>query len=628
MPTTKRSTTSPNPVTHRIHFEPVGRRGDCPADQSLLACARELGVELVSVCGGAGTCGRCKVKLVTGELSDSTPSERAALTEQELSDGYRLACQAWPRSDCKLHVPPASLTTPQRTQVEGQEIAVGPDPSVERYPIELPPPSLGSDDTKEDIRDDQRRVLDALREQHRVEAERADIDVLRHLSPSLREADWRVSVALRGGEVIDVGPSSRPTLGLAVDLGTTKIAAYLLDLESGRTLSSRGAMNPQISYGEDLVARLVAARRSPEEAGAMQAAVVDRIGQMAGDLCAEGGANPIEVVDAVIVGNTAMHHLLLGLPVAQLVASPYLPMVKAALDVKARDMGLSLAPGAYVHTLPNIAGYVGADHVAMLLATQVARAEGVVLALDIGTNTEVCLVNEDRMTTVSCASGPAFEGAQIKHGMRAAQGAIEYLELTDDGARYQTIGDGPPAGLCGSGILDALAELFRKGIVDAGGRMREGPRVRTSNRIREFVLVSEEERENGAITVTQKDVRELQLAKGAIRAGIWCLLDSEGLSESDIDEVVIAGAFGSYIDVASAITIGMLPRLPETRFRQVGNAAGMGAKLALLSRAKREEASEIANRTHYIELSTDPAFKPAFTRATQLGDAESPLGRA
>jgi uncharacterized 2Fe-2S/4Fe-4S cluster protein (DUF4445 family) len=319
-----------------------------------------------------------------------------------------------------------------------------------------------------------------------------------------------------------------------------------------------------------------------------------------------------------------MHHLFLGLPVRQLALAPYVPAVKRALDIKARDADVRLACGANLHMLPNIAGYVGADHVAMLLATGMAEAEGTVLALDIGTNTEVCLAHEGELTSTSVASGPAFEGAHIKHGMRAAEGAIEYLEITEGDGGYevttQTIRGVPPVGLCGSGILDALAELYRVGVVGADGRMREVSGVREVDGLREFVLVGEEERGGeAAITLTQKDVRELQLAKGAMRAGIQLLLEEEGLAEDAIDRVIIAGAFGSYIDVRSAVAIGMLPDLPVSRFRQVGNAAGMGAKLALLSREKRAEAQRIAARAHYVELSTVPAFKTTFARATYIG---------
>jgi uncharacterized 2Fe-2S/4Fe-4S cluster protein (DUF4445 family) len=290
------------------------------------------------------------------------------------------------------------------------------------------------------------------------------------------------------------------------------------------------------------------------------------------------------------------------------------------LDLKARDVGWHLAPGAYVHLLPNIAGYVGADHVAMILATELWSTERTVLALDIGTNTEICLAHEGGLRSVSCASGPAFEGAHITHGMRAASGAIERLRLSEDGIEYQTIGGAAPVGLCGSGILDALAELHRAGVVDASGRMHEHERVRDRDGHREFALIGEESRDGKpAITITQHDVRELQLAKGAIRTGIQALLEAASLSDEDIDEVIIAGAFGSYIDVSSAITIGMLPALPVTRFRQVGNAAGAGARLSLISAEQRRIAVQTARRVEYIELAGLPNFHELFAHSTYLG---------
>jgi uncharacterized 2Fe-2S/4Fe-4S cluster protein (DUF4445 family) len=329
----------------------------------------------------------------------------------------------------------------------------------------------------------------------------------------------------------------------------------------------------------------------------------------------------------VVVGNTAMHHLFLGLPVRQLALAPYVPAVTSALDVKARDLGLQLAPGAYVHLLPNVAGYVGADHVAMLLATRIADLRGVVLAIDIGTNTEICLANGGVLTSTSCASGPAFEGAHIKHGMRAANGAIERLRLVGDKLKYQTIGGVPPVGLCGSGIVDVMAQLFLAGVIDRQGRMQEHPRVRVVDGVREFVLVDEPTRLSGsaseargtAIVFTQQDVRQLQLAKGAMRTGIEMLLATSGRKAEEIDSVIIAGAFGSYIDVSSAITIGLFPRLPLERFRQVGNAAGMGAKLALVSRTKREAGRALASRIGYLELAAHPLFSTTFAQAMLLG---------
>ncbi len=612
-------------MTVHVEFEPVGRRGDCPADATLLDCARQLGVGLVNLCGGEGSCGRCVVQVLSGDVSDVSVGEKDLLSQEELAQGYRLACRARPLSDCKIRVPPESLTAPQRTQVEGQETAVEAAPAVSVYPVTLSSPSL------DDLRADDRRLIDALAAEHHLADLSMDFEVLRSLSLYLRENDWRADAVVwsldeddSASELVALLPPGARPLGLAVDLGTTKIAGYLMDLETGRTLAAQGLMNPQIAYGEDVVARIAHAERAPSSRGGaaqMQGLVTEALNQLAADLCAQVGAAPSHIVEALVVGNTAMHHLLLALPVGQLARSPYLPAVSDALDVKARDLGLDLATGGCVHLLPNIAGYVGADHVAMILATGLAHAEEVTLALDIGTNTEICLANKGRLTSVSCASGPAFEGAHIKHGMRAAPGAIERLRLVDGRVEYQTIGDAPPVGLCGSGILDALAQLVQAGVVDASGRMGEHPRVRNGNNGREFVLVSAEEQAAGRpdITLTQKDVRELQLAKGAMRTGIQALLEANDLEEQAIERVIIAGAFGSYIDVASGGRVGMLPRLPLERFEQVGNAAGMGAKLALISRDQRAKAREIARRVGYVELATDPRFIQTFAQSMSLG---------
>ncbi len=601
-------------MTYQIDFEPVGRRGNYPASQSLLEIARQLGVDLISICGGEGTCGRCKVKGLNGKASPITSAEREVFTPHELREGYRLACQTFPGSDIKVYVPPKSLSTPQRTQVEGLEIHARPNPLVYTYKIQSLPPSLS------DPRADAARLLETLNQQYGLDCYSIDFSVLRDLSPNLRAWNWRARVSLRGGELVALSPQSSCQLGLAVDLGTTKVAGYLLDLQSGRTLASKGIMNPQIAYGEDVIGRIARTRESLADAKRMQELAVEALNQLAAELCAEVNAIPQEIVEAVVVGNTAMHHLLLRLPVQQLARAPYVPAVSDALDVKARDVGLDIAAGAYVHLLPNIAGFVGSDHVAMLLATEAWKAKEVVLALDIGTNTEIALVSKGEIASVSCASGPAFEGAHIKHGMRAAAGAIEHLRLVDDRLQYHTIAGTPPVGFCGSGILDTLAQLYLNGVLDKNGRMGEHARARTYEGQREFILISEEERDGApAITITQHDVRQLQLAKGAIRTGIQALLQAKGHAEEEIKQVIIAGAFGSYIDVSSAVTIGMLPSLPLNRFRQVGNAAGTGARLALVSRNKRAEAQKIARRVRYIELASLPDFQRLFVQAMYLG---------
>ena len=598
-----------------IDFEPVGRRGKCQRNESFLACARRLGVGISSICGGKGTCHSCKVQVLSGTISKPTSNELEVFSSQELKGGWRLACQTYPTSDGKLTVPPESMTTPQRVQVEGLEITVRPEPPVLAYRLQLAAPSLSAPHADADS------LLEALNQQYHLHCGKVDIDVLRILSDRLRSWNWECQAVVRNDEVIALLPWPGHQLGLAIDLGTTKIAGYLVDLSDGRTLAAKGVMNPQISYGEDIISRITGVIQSPDEGMPVQKLAVEAINGLCADLCAEVSASTEEIVEAVVVGNTAMHHLFLGLPVRQLAIAPFVPAVSWAVDVKAGDLGLRIAPGAYVYLLPNIAGFVGADHVAMLLATEVLSAEGPTVALDIGTNTEVSLINNGEVTATSCASGPAFEGGHIKYGMRAAAGAIERLRIADDGIQYQTIEQAPPVGICGSGILDALSQLYLAGIIDEGGRIMDNhPRVRTDQGQREFVLVSEEERGGQpAITITQYDVRELQLAKAAIRTGIQALLEANGCSEDEIKQVVIAGAFGTYIDVASAVAIGMLPSLPLDRFRQAGNAAGMGAKLALISLSKRAEAQAVASRVNYVELADTPNFNQTFIQASYLG---------
>jgi uncharacterized 2Fe-2S/4Fe-4S cluster protein (DUF4445 family) len=602
-------------TTFTIDFEPVGRRGDCQSNESLLACAHRLGVGISSVCGGKGTCHSCKVQVLSGTVSKPTPNEREAFTSQELKGGWRLACQTYPLSDCKLTLPPESMTTTQRVQVEGLEVKVKPEPPIQAYHLKMEAPSLSAPDADAD------RLLQVLNQQHQLNCGKIDINVLRVLSTQIRSWNWEFQAVVRNDEVIALLPWPNNQLGLAIDLGTTKIAGYLINLGNGQTLAARGVMNPQISHGEDIISRITGVVHSPDEGMLLQKLAVEAINELCTDLCAEANAGTEDIVEAVVVGNTAMHHLFLGLPVRQLALSPFVPAVSGALDIKAGDLGLHIAPGAYVHLLPNIAGFVGADHVAALLAIEVLAAKGPIVALDIGTNTEVSLMHDGMITSTSCASGPAFEGGHIKYGMRAATGAIERLRIADDIIQYQTIDGAPPIGICGSGILDALSQLYLVKAIDEGGRITDNhPRVRTHKGQREFILVDKEERGGKpAITITQHDVRELQLAKAAIRSGIQILLEANGCPEDEIKQVIIAGAFGTYIDVASAVTIGMLPSLPLNRFRQAGNAAGMGAKLALISLARRAEAEAVASRVKYIELASTPGFDQTFIQASYLG---------
>jgi uncharacterized 2Fe-2S/4Fe-4S cluster protein (DUF4445 family) len=543
-------------------------------------------------------------------VSPPTAVDWDTFTEAELQQGCRLACSAFPQSDIRVLVPPESLSSPQRTQVEGIELQVNPDPPALSLELQLLPPSM------ENQEPDDRNLWGALERTHCIAPGTIDLAVQQVFSSRLRNQDWKASIVLREAEVIALDAPSTRWIGLAVDIGTTKIAVYLVDMKSGDIRASAGVMNPQISYGEDVVSRIYTAGHSAENAKKMQTLLVDALNSSVAALCAEIGSNPSHIADAVIVGNTAIHHLFLGLSVQQLGLVPYVPAVRSAVDIKARDLGLKTAPGGYVHMLPNVAGYVGADHVAMLLGIQMDEMEGITLALDIGTNTEICLNCNGKMKSVSCASGPAFEGAHIQFGMRAAKGAIERVRMSGTRLEIQTIGGGAPVGICGSGLLDGIAQMLQNGVIDASGRMLEHPLVRQRNDRREFVLVERAGEDD--ITISQKDVRELQAAKTAIHLGIQALLEDAGIEVANIDRVIIAGAFGTFIDVQSAIAIGMLPPLPLERFQQVGNAAGTGARMALISQHSRRAALDIAAKDGYIELACIPDFNNKFAAASSM----------
>ncbi len=600
-----------------VDLEPVGRRIGIWPGETLLDAARKAGVEMVAVCGGAGSCGKCRVRLAAGQLSAPTPVELRVFDAAALESGYRLACQARPLADVRLDIPPDSLSAPQRLQVEGQEGEAAPDPVVSSVELTLAPPHL------HDLRADTRRLRDALAAQDGPRPYFAQ-PVLRDLSERLRAHNWSVQLVLRKqssiNEVVGILRPGDSPVGLAVDIGTTKMAGYLIDLTTGRTLSKAGIMNPQIAYGEDVVSRIAYANAQKDGRRVLQARLMESLNDLVGDLGRAAGVSREQVVEAVIVGNTAIHHFFAGLPVSQLGESPYIPAVGASLDLCTCHLGLELAAGAKVYLPPNIAGYVGGDHVAMLLATEAWRAATPTVALDIGTNTEISLAAAGRVLSCSCASGPAFEGAHIHAGMRAAPGAVEYVQIVNGDVRVQTIGGGPAVGVCGSGILDAVAELRAAGIVGRSGRMSSRhPRVIPWDGGGAFVLVPEAESGNAQdILVTRKDVNEIQLAKGAIRAGIEVLLREAGLTYHDLGAIVVAGAFGTYLDLESAMRVGMFPPLPLTRFRQVGNAAGTGARQMLISKARRRLAESIAEKVEYVELTVHPEFMDVYMDALYL----------
>ncbi len=621
-------TEKPNIEAQRftVDLQPTGRRALVEAGSNLMDAAQSAGVEIAAICGGAGVCGKCRVQLIAGRLSSPTAAEARFFTAAEIGAGYRLACQARPLSDVKLDIPPESLSTPQRLQVEGQESIVTVDPVVDLVDVDLTPPTL------HDLRADTVRLTDALADQG-VARPFFGQPVLRALSADLRDQGWSARLVLRRQEpmrgypkvqpwreVVALLPRNQAVVGLAVDIGTTKMAAYLVDLDSGHTLAMDGLMNPQIAYGEDVVSRIAYANTHPEGRRVLQERLVAGVNDLAAKVCAAAGLSTGQIVEAVVVGNTAIHHFFVGLPVEQLGASPYIAAVSEPLDIEAEHLGLEFAPGAKVYLPPNIAGYVGADHVSMLLATEAWRAKEPTIALDIGTNTEISLAVDGQLSSCSCASGPAFEGAHIHAGMRAAPGAVEYVQIGDDEVRVHTIGNRPAVGICGSGILDVVAELRAAGIVGPTGRMQQShPRVVPWEGGGAFRLVDRAGTGNGHdLLVTRRDINEIQLAKGAIRAGVDVLLAEAGLTHEDLRSFIVAGAFGTYLDLKSAMSIGMFPPLPLSRFKQVGNAAGTGARQMLISATRRRQAEAIVDRVCYIELTAHPDFSDIYMSAMPL----------
>jgi uncharacterized 2Fe-2S/4Fe-4S cluster protein (DUF4445 family) len=596
-----------------VDLEPIGRRVIVPIETTILAAAQLAGVELASICGGIGTCGACRVRLIEGKLSPLTLTEREELNHDELVSGIRLACQACVMDSVRVDIPPESLTTSQRLQVEGREVHVELDPIIHTYQVELIPPGLT------DLRSDLTRLQGYLQCQgHREFAIR--YPALVELSTILRENNWKATVVTRDNEIITLLPPDMNVYGLAIDVGTTKLAAYLVNLENGEIVSKAGAMNPQIGYGEDVISRIAYVNENKDGLKTLQRKLVDTLNDLTVQLTSEAGISHQQIVDAVVVGNTAMHHILAGLPVNQLGTSPYVPAVSDELEIPNNLLGLKISPSASIYLPPNIAGYVGADHVAMLIAAEAAQHRQnahAIVSLDIGTNTEISLYYWGRHLCCSCASGPAFEGAHIRDGMRAAPGAIERVRMEDAEVHIQTINNRPAVGICGSGILDTVSGLLAIKILDERGVFKgKHARLRQNSNRHEFILVPSSQSGHGReIIVTRRDVNEIQLAKGAIRAGVEVLLDEVGITENDIDEFIVAGAFGTYIDLESAIHVGMFPDIPRDRFRQIGNAAGLGAKGLLISKRLRKQAKEIAKVVDYIELTTHPGFTRAYMDA-------------
>jgi uncharacterized 2Fe-2S/4Fe-4S cluster protein (DUF4445 family) len=582
---------------HTLLFPELDRQIKVREDESIFQSARRNGVRIVGACGGRGTCGTCVVRIAEGRVERLQPGEDLDLGENNGKKWVR-ACQMRVLQDCTVQVAPRSLAPVVRAEVDdGAQEVLALDPVVTSHNLTLIEATLA------DPRADADRLMAAL--PHPIE--QIDVAAARQLPQMLRKNRWALRAHRRGAELIGFAPTGSRTLGLAVDLGTTNAAAFLVDLESGVRLASLGIENPQVAWGADLISRINYAIQTEQGGEELRNAAVTALNALAHDLCRAFGASTLDIVDVVICGNSAMHHLLLGLPVYQLGRAPFVAAVRAGMDLKARDLGLNVCPGAWVHVAANVGGFVGGDHVTALLATETRwRNATTSLVMDIGTNTEISLIHRGELLSASCPSGPALEGGHISCGMRAAEGAIERVGISEGRITVQVIGGGEPVGLCGSGVLDALATLQRAGIVDARGRITAPhPDVIMVNGKRAAQLAP-------GVHFTQDDVRAVQLAKAAIRTGVELLLRKAVLHEGDIEHFIIAGAFGAYIDVQSGIAIGLFPDLPGARFEQVGNAAGVGVRQMLASRQARERASELAAACHYVELSSILEFQKVF----------------
>jgi uncharacterized 2Fe-2S/4Fe-4S cluster protein (DUF4445 family) len=592
------------PHEYRLTFPDLDREIHCRSDETVFQAARRQGLRIVGACGGRGTCGACTIRVGEGSFRHGEGEDWVVGAEIEGTAKTRRkwvrACKVTPKSDCTIQVAPRSLAPIVRADVHHGETAepLPLAPTLRRLTLTVPPPSLA------DNRADGERLVQAAGDG----VSGIDLAALRDLPDLLRRHDWTVDAIVRDGRIAMVRPSGRPLLGLAVDLGTTNVVGHLIDLETGTQLARLGLENPQVAWGADLVARVNHAIGGPAQVAELRAAAVTAIAALAHDLTHAVGATAGDIVEAVACGNTAMQHLLLGLPVRQLGRSPFVAALREAIDVPAADFPLPFAGGATVHVAANIGGFVGSDHVTALLATRpVWEAPGTTIVMDIGTNTEISLVHGGIIRSASCPSGPALEGGHIASGMRAAEGAIERVGLADGRLTVATIGAKPAVGLCGSGVIDMLASLRRAGIVDVRGRLHGGHPDTALDDDGKPVAVAAPH-----VFFTQSDVRAVQLAKAAIMTGVELLLRGAGIAIDAVDRFVVAGAFGAHVDVESAIEIGLFPDIPRERIRAVGNAAGVGVARMATSGDERRFAADLARRCRYVELSSAADFQKRF----------------
>ncbi|MCL4263104.1 MAG: DUF4445 domain-containing protein [Anaerolineae bacterium] len=636
---------------------PAGRRDRVMPGQSLLDAARQVGVEIESICGGRLTCGKCKVVVedgrfekhaITSTADHLTPpgdEEVALLARMGVNGDGRLACAACVTGDVLVFVPEESRAHKQVIRKSATERVIEIAPAIRQVYVEVDEAELG------EHRGDWGRLQEALAHQWGLTDLAIDLFALRKLQETLRAGKWKVTVILwQEREVIDVLPGYHEGIyGLAVDIGSTTIAGHLCDLRTGAILATESTMNPQVVYGEDLMSRVSYAMTHKDGLEKMHTAVIDTLNKVAARAARGAGLQSRDLHEMVVVGNTTMMHIFLGINPKELGGAPFALANREAMDVKARELGLRLHKATNVHILPAEAGHVGADNVAVLLAEEPYNQDEMMLIVDVGTNAEIVLGNRERLFSASSPTGPAFEGAQISYGMRAAPGAIERVRIDPETkvARFRVIGEERwsdawavgetaleaqathlAAGICGSGIIEAVAELFVVGVLTPDGRfnpdLTDHSRMQWHGRKGAYTLATADQTATGQpILVTQDDVRNIQLAKAALYAGCKLLMARAGVEQ--VDRILLAGAFGSYIDPQYAMILGLIPDCDLARVTAVGNAAGDGARIALLNRAKRIEAQRVAKWVKYLETAVHPDFQDEFVAALHLPHARDPF---
>jgi uncharacterized 2Fe-2S/4Fe-4S cluster protein (DUF4445 family) len=600
------------PTRVRLRFTPSDKEVRVPSGVTVFDAASWNGIAIDSTCGGHGTCKKCKVQVQVGDVP-AQPMDARAFKQGELDQGWRLACLAAATTDLVIDVPPLTTRPKAATVGVGRQVILR--PALQKRYVELTEPTLT------DQRTDLERLLDAVDD---LEL-RVDAAVVRDLGRTLRAADFKVTAVVVGDELIGVEPGDTTgrVFGLAFDLGTTTVVANLLDVSTGTPAAVCSMLNQQQPFGADVISRISATMLDPTALERLRDLAHKTLSELATEACAEAGVDPSEVYEVALAGNATMVQLALGIDPEPLGVAPFILASSGYAGLTALDLGIHINPRARATVFPALGAYVGGDIISGVLATGMDRDKRLRLFIDIGTNCEIVLGDGERLLATAAPAGPAFEAASIRCGMRAAPGAVEVVRIDDDGLRLQVIGDAVPAGVCGSGLVDAVSELVRVGLLDGSGRFvaeevaadvapKVADRLTTVGQERVFMLASEDETGAGAVYLSQRDVRELQFAKAAISTGWRLLLEAFGVEERDIQQVLLAGSFGTYLSPASAVRIGLVPKLPVLRIVSAGNVAGEGAKMVLLSAQERHGAQTLLDEIAYLELSDRTDFNDRF----------------